>query len=629
MGRAFTLKCGSSSERIGELFLKKGLITEEQLKEALEYQKRYGGRLGWILVSLGFVRGIDFFRALAEYYRLPFETDLGKILRTVNEQLVKQFEPHLLVEYEVVPARFENGVLLLYTSNPCSKKLEEFIEKFFSNFPIREVRQVVITDRDLRLLVARLFEKEILEGAVFGLFRDSPEHSARFVFTAGQLIFFYLTTVALLTSLFFYPITTLVVLNLFVQFFYLLSNLFKFAVSLAGTFTELEFKVEEEWLRELRDKDLPLYTVLVPAYREPQVVPYLVKALKRLDYPQNKLEVLFLLEEDDEETIEAVKRERPPANWHLLIVPPYGPKTKPKACNYGLFFAKGKYLVIYDAEDLPERDQLKKAVVAFDHHPESFVCFQAALNFFNRKENFLTRMFTLEYSYWFDYLLPGLHRLKMVIPLGGTSNHFITDKLRELGGWDPFNVTEDADLGVRAFEKGYKVGVVDSTTYEEANSKLGNWIRQRSRWIKGYMQTWLVHTRHPFRLLRRLGLRGFLSFHLLIGGTPFMFLTNPVLWGVFTYWLFTGTYAFEPFFPPFLLYTALFNLFMGNFLGIYLSMLAVFKRRFYDLLPYALLNPLYWVLHSVAAYKALWELFTKPFYWEKTEHGISKVKPKL
>jgi len=581
MAQAFTLKCGSSSERIGELFLKKGLLTEEKLKEALEYQKRYGGRLGWILVSLGLVSGEDFFRTLAEYYHLPFERDKERVLYSIDKRFVRRFNPRELMEYEVIPARLEGGVLIVYTSYPCSNKLMEFLRKHFGNGEVIEVRQIVITEQVLMEVLATLFKKEILEGAVYGLLRTSPEDSARIVFTAGQLFFFWLLSVGLIFSLFYYPLYTLIGLNLFVQIFYLLVNLFKFAVSLAGTFTEIEFKVEEEWLKEIKDTQLPLYTIMVPAYREPEVIPYLVKSLKRLDYPLNKLDVLFLLEEDDSETIEAVKKVNPPANWRIIRVPPYGPKTKPKACNYGLFFAKGKYLVIYDAEDIPEKDQLKKAVVAFAHFPETYICFQAALNFFNREENFLTRMFTLEYSYWFDYMLPGLHRLGMVIPLGGTSNHFITEKLRELGGWDPFNVTEDADLGVRAFERGYKVGVIDSTTYEEANSKLGNWIRQRSRWIKGYMQTWLVHTRHPLKLLKRLGVRGFISFHLLIGGTPFMFLVNPLLWGVFTYWLFTGTYAFEPFFPPFVLYTALFNLFMGNFLGIYLSMLAVFKRRFF------------------------------------------------
>ncbi|MGB9668739.1 MAG: glycosyltransferase family 2 protein, partial [Thermosulfidibacteraceae bacterium] len=258
-----------------------------------------------------------------------------------------------------------------------------------------------------------------------------------------------------------------------------------------------------------------------------------------------------------------------------------------------------------------------------------YICFQAALNYFNKDENFLTKMFTLEYSYWFDYLLPGLYNLKLPIPLGGTSNHFDVEKLKEIGAWDPFNTTEDADLGVRAFGKGYKVGVINSTTYEEANARIRNWMRQRSRWIKGYMQTWLVHVRNSKKLYKNVGLRGFLAFHLLIGGTPFVFLINPIMWLVFIFWLITKTKALDIFFPPWLLYLSLFNLLFGNFMGIYLNMIAMFKRRYYNLLPYAFLNPIYWMLHSRASYKALYELFTKPFYWQKTQHGITKYKPPI
>ncbi|TAN63489.1 glycosyltransferase, partial [bacterium] len=340
----------------------------------------------------------------------------------------------------------------------------------------------------------------------------------------------------------------------------------------------------------------------------------------------NKLDIILLLEEDDNATLESARKHKPPGNWRFLVIPPSMPKTKPKACNYGLFFSRGKYLVIYDAEDIPEADQLKKAVAAFKKGGNNYICFQAALNYFNRNENFLTRMFTLEYSYWFDYILPGLDRLKLPIPLGGTSNHFDVAKLRHLNGWDPFNTTEDADLGIRAYAEGWKVGVVNTTTFEEANARLGNWLRQRSRWIKGYMQTWLVYSRHPVQLYRSVGLKSWLAFNLFIGGSALTFLVNPITWSIFVVWLFTSTKIMDTFFPPILLYMSLFNLLFGNFLGIYLNMVSVFKRKYHGLLPYAYLNPVYWMLHSVASYKALWQLFTNPFYWEKTQHGITTHK---
>ncbi len=271
----------------------------------------------------------------------------------------------------------------------------------------------------------------------------------------------------------------------------------------------------------------------------------------------------------------------------------------------------------------PSPTSLKKAVVAMRKAGPQTVCIQASLNYFNVNENFLTRMFTLEYSYWFDYMLPGLDRLGLPIPLGGTSNHFRTDVLRELGGWDPYNVTEDADLGVRASARGYRVGVVNSTTYEEANKAYGNWIRQRSRWIKGYMQTVLVHLRNPVQLGRTLGLKQVLGFLMLIAGTPFTFLAVPPMTLLYGFWLVTRSTVVDAVFPPPTLILSLLNLLVGNAIMIYLNVLAVFKRRQYGLTIYALTNPLYWVMHGIASYKALWQLVTNPFYWEKTTHGLS------
>ena len=400
-----------------------------------------------------------------------------------------------------------------------------------------------------------------------------------------------------------------------------------------GKIPELKKKLEEieKEINRLNDNELPIYTILVPVYKEKNVVEILLEGLSKIDYPRERVEILILLEEDDTETIKSVfesieKHDLSKETFRPIVVPHYLPKTKPKACNYGLIFARGKYLVIYDAEDIPEPNQLKMAIATFNKLPQNYICLQARLNYFNKDYNFLTRMFTLEYSYWFDYMLPGLSKFKLPIPLGGTSNHFKTEKLLELGGWDPYNTTEDADLGIRAYMRGYKVGVINSTTYEEANAKVWNWIRQRSRWIKGYMQTWLVYARKPLVLIKKTGFSGFLSFNLLIGGTPLTFLINPILWFIFFLWLLTKTEIVKPIFPSAIFYMALTNLAIGNFMGIYLNMLSIFKRKNYNLIFYAILNPLYWILHSIAAYKALWQLFTKPFYWEKTEHGISKVK---
>jgi cellulose synthase/poly-beta-1,6-N-acetylglucosamine synthase-like glycosyltransferase len=280
--------------------------------------------------------------------------------------------------------------------------------------------------------------------------------------------------------------------------------------------------------------------------------------------------------------------------------------------------------VIYDAEDRPEPDQLRKVVATFRKSSANTACLQCSLSYFNFSENWLTRMFTLDYGLWFDQMLPGLDRLNIPIPLGGTSNHFKIDVLRELHGWDPFNVTEDADLGVRLTQKGYRVGIVDSTTFEEASCHTGNWIRQRSRWMKGYMQTLLVHTRRPLRFMRTIGPLGFLGFIFFIGGTVLSGLLNPMFWMLYIAWMIAAINGLDAIFPEPLLFLSLFNLLAGNGALMFLNMLAPIRRGWLNLIPYSLTAFGYWVILSIATYRGLWQLLRNPFYWEKTHHGVSR-----
>ncbi|MDQ2700041.1 MAG: glycosyltransferase, partial [Actinomycetota bacterium] len=310
-----------------------------------------------------------------------------------------------------------------------------------------------------------------------------------------------------------------------------------------------------------------------------------------------------------------------PPHFKPIVVPESQPQTKPKACNYGLLGAKGKYVVIYDAEDRPDPAQLKKAVLMFENVDDSIVCLQGKLNFFNQQTNYLTRFFSIEYAMLYDLVLPGLDARKDPIPLGGTSNHIRLDRLVEVGGWDPYNVTEDADLGVRLHQAGYRTTMMDSTTYEEANTEIGSWIRQRSRWIKGYIQTWLVYMRNPLRLVSSVGFKGFVSFQLLIGGT-FIFLINPIFWLLTTLFALSQAGFIQELFPGWVYYLAAAQLFLGNFVFMYLGMAASARRGDDGLVAYALFLPFYWGLMSIAAWKGFIQLFTNPFYWEKTEHGV-------
>lgn len=318
--------------------------------------------------------------------------------------------------------------------------------------------------------------------------------------------------------------------------------------------------------------------------------------MKSLDYPKSKLDIMLLLEEDDTVTIDAARAMHLPSYFRIMIVPHSSPKTKPKACNYGLAHAKGEYIVIYDAEDQPEPLQLKKAYLALKKGNDKIGCVQAKLNYFNPTHNLLTRLFTAEYSLWFDVILPGLQSIRTTIPLGGTSNHFKTKLLKDLSGWDPFNVTEDADLGTRLFNAGYQTAIIDSTTLEkEANSNLRNWFRQRSRWLKGYMQTYLVHMRNPLVLFKAQGVHAIL-FNLIVGGKIAFILINPFLWvmtiSYFLLYAYVGP-AIESIYPPLVFYMALTSEVLGNFIALYNYMIGCAKKgtlRAYQIcLSYSLL----------------------------------------
>lgn len=385
--------------------------------------------------------------------------------------------------------------------------------------------------------------------------------------------------------------------------------------------------VEDEFARTLPDDSLPVYTILVPAYREPSVIAALIDRLSELDYPTDKLDIRLLLEDDDRATIGAALLSRPGPQFTIVLVPRSGPKTKPKACNYGLQGARGEVVTIYDAEDRPEPLQLRRAAAAFSVLDPSVACLQAKLFFYNAEQNLLTSWFAIEYEMWFSCLLPGLVAQHGPLPLGGTSNHFRADVLQAVGGWDPYNVTEDADLGIRLARRGYSTRVLESSTFEEANSDVINWIKQRSRWYKGYLQTWLVHTRDPRRLLSELGWRGLIGFNLFILGTPLMSLINPIFWTMAALWIAVQPAAIAAMFPPWLFYTSFFVMVVGNASLLYSWLVSARTAGSYRLVVAALLAPAYWALMSLAVVKACVQLIVAPSFWEKTVHGLDGASP--
>lgn len=610
-------------------------ITEAQALDVIAIHRRHGSPLLSILLALGHVSPRGYAMHLAELMQTGYASEaLDTPALACDEEFVLRFNPAELVRFLFCPLRQAGDLVIVLAVDPAEPQIKRIVNRVV---PEAELVALVSTEIDITRRVDRVFRASLLDDAVNALKRARPDLSASQVFTRVQQAVMVGGAATLLGAALLDFWATLRGAMLAVSLFYLLSILYKLVIGLAGTYDRKRGKeprskgrtsdaMRAEPANETDRENLPIYSVLVPVYKEPEVVPTLLQALARLDYPPEKLDVLILLEEGDTETIARAKEARPPAFFRFIYVPKSQPQTKPKACNYGLPFCRGDYVTIYDAEDIPEPNQLKMAIHAFRTGRPDLVCVQAALNYFNHRENYLTRMFTLEYSYWFDYMLPGLDRLGLPIPLGGTSNHFVLARLRHLLAWDPYNVTEDADLGIRATVEGYTVGVIRSTTYEEANRAVKNWIRQRSRWIKGYMQTWLVHNRRPMKLLRDIGPLKWLSYQFFIGGTCFVFLVNPILWLLFIVWLIARPAWSDQLFDQWALLLALFNFLIGNLLGICQGVVAVFRRRLFHLTVYALTNPFYWWLHSVAAYMALWQLFTKPFYWEKTEHGLTQVK---
>lgn len=608
----------ADSDAFADLLLRAGLVSAENLEFARQVKQRTGAHIDQVLISEGLLDSESLLLVEAKSWGIhPIDLDAVKF----DLPLVQRFSGQTYLSENWLPIRRNDaGTVFVATARGVAPERVERIRSLLGGV---EVQFVATTSWDIKNACLRLFRNEIADEAANELWRQNPSMSARVTFSRSQKIIVAVTAVLVLASAALWPIPTAVGVLALMSLTFLAGTSFKFLVAMRGARYDVVERVTRAQVDALIERDLPRYTVLVPVFREANIVGQLIRNLGGLDYPVEKLEVLILIEEEDRETRDAVIASNPPAHFRIVTIPAGQPQTKPRACNVGLYFASGEFLVIYDAEDTPDPDQLKKAVVAFRRGGEQMVCVQAALNFFNDRENALTRMFTLEYSYWFDYMLAGLDLGDLPIPLGGTSNHFRTEALIELGGWDPYNVTEDADLGIRASALGYRIGVINSTTMEEANTSIPNFIRQRSRWIKGYMQTTLVHARRPFALIRQIGVRRFVSFVLLIAGTPATFLAVIPFYVVTVFTIFLPMNTLAEVFPTWLLWLTLLNFVIGNVVMIYLSMMGPYKRGTFYLVLWALLNPVYWLLHSIAAYKALWQLVTKPHYWEKTEHGLT------
>jgi cellulose synthase/poly-beta-1,6-N-acetylglucosamine synthase-like glycosyltransferase len=447
--------------------------------------------------------------------------------------------------------------------------------------------------------------------------------SAKAGISRSQLIFLVVTGFTLVFGLFAFPKLSILIISAVFSLFYLSVVLFRaWILADFGRQTNMGITFPKKSPDEK-------YVILCAVYKEQNMIGDLVLSLDHLRWAKSRKSVYFLCEEKDTETIGAIKKQVLPENFYLVIVPDGDLRTKPRALNYALRQVQGDYLVIYDAEDRPHPDQLLEAAAAFNQAPDEVVCLQAPLVIDNSRESFFTRLFAIEYSTLFHGILPAIANMKAPMPLGGTSNHFKLDALKEAGGWDSYNVTEDADLGIRLARKGKLCGVIQLPTYEEAPVELIAWIKQRTRWLKGWMQTLQVHFREPSQLIADMGFVNFLKFNLIMTSVVVSVLIHPFFLGAFTFQMVTyfssSTFGF---YDISITGLSAFNLVAGYTTYGVLAFAVLTYENKNNLRKYIILLPFYWVLISIAGWRAVLQMILSPHRWEKTSHG-SKNRPPI
>lgn len=604
--------------RLGEHFMKHQITDEEQIQKALEIQAKSGGKIGEILLAMANMRAIDYYKVIAKHYDIKF-VDLLK--SDIDLDLLNNENKERYYNEMTIPISKEGDCYTIATADPGPETFKRIQDEFGEN------TNIVCTSKfDVMWSLQKIFKTDYLESSIYELSNKHEKLSAKYIPPVWLRVIYLLPFFALIFLLMFDLKLGLLVVNSICLVGLSLIITFKVGLSLIGLMLSTKATAKEISIDE---KELPIFSILIPLYKENHAtLNSLFTHIQKLIYPKHKLDIKVLLEEDDNQTIDIIKKMHLPSYIEFIYVPAGEPRTKAKACNYGFKFVRGKYLCLYDAEDQPNPDQLIKVVQLFkesEKDKEKVACIQCKLNFYNSRENWLTKMFTIEYTYWFDLLLPALAYTRIPIPLGGTSNHFQTEMLKEVFAWDPFNVTEDADLGLRLSRLGYITKILDSTTYEEANCQLINWIKQRTRWVKGYMQTYIVHMRNPFELWYKIGTKGFIGFQLFIGGTVLSNLTNIPMWIICALVFLVPGFNVSYYFPGIVYDMAIINLIVGTGGIILLNLLGVIERKQYHLIISTLTSPVYWMLMSVASYRSLYQLIFNPSYWDKTQHGISNV----
>lgn len=598
---------------LGRYLVENGVISNDQLVQALQMQLRLGAPVGEILMAEGWADRDDISDALAQQHGLA-RVDLRQ--QPIDPHLAALKPSAFWLRHRMIPWMRLGHNNLVATARP--DLFDQMRADWGSDCP--ELLPVLASENQISDAIAAHFVQPLAAAAGC---RVAPEFSCRnwqprsaAMMIALVLAIICAALIAPVWCLMGLAVMAIVTLGLFS------------ALKLTGTVAHLlshgHLTAPQPNLISVSDRvmpRLPKVSVLVPLFRETEIASALIRRLNCLSYPKALLEVILVLEERDALTRDTLARTHLP-NWMRVIeVPAHGGlTTKPRAMNYALDFCRGEIIGVWDAEDAPASDQIEQVVTRFAQAGDDVVCLQGILDYYNPRSNWLSRCFTIEYSSWFRVILPGIARLGLVVPLGGTTLFFKRAVLEELGGWDAHNVTEDADLGVRLCRAGYRTELIDTVTFEEANFRVWPWIRQRSRWLKGFMVTYLVHMRRPVRLWADLGAWRFLGFQAFFLGTLGQFMLAPVLW---SFWLILlgFDHPIMAVTPMPVVYGVVGLLVLTEVLGLCVGLIAVSRanRRFLSIWVPTMI--LYFPLGAVAAYKALYELLLRPFFWDKTQHG--------
>ncbi|WP_299740612.1 glycosyltransferase family 2 protein [uncultured Roseobacter sp.] len=602
-------------EPIGRMLVDRGKIAHTDLDHALKIQGHIDAPLGEIMVSEGLLAKRDVLGALAAQCHAQ-DADLD--LEPPEPKMAACLPADVCLRHGVVPWKRDGLRILVATSSPAdfAALCQTMKRRGLSLFP------VIVDELQIQSHLSRLYGDELAQKAAT---RVPSAESCRSWASAGQHRLRWAAALCggLLVACMLAPAWTFTLGVLWAVLTLLMTTSMKaaaFAAQLAHKPPPRRINYD---LGTAKFR-LPRVSILVPLLKEKEIAGQLIARLSGLTYPKSLLNVVLVLEEGDTMTRETIARTELPDWMSVIEVPGAGDlTTKPRALNYALDFCRGSIIGVWDAEDWPEADQIERVVTRFNEAPRNVVCLQGVLDYYNSRTNWLSRCFTIEYATWWRVILPGIAKLGLVLPLGGTTLFFRRDGLEKLGGWDAHNVTEDADLGVRLARHGYVTELLPTVTHEEATSRAWPWVRQRSRWLKGFMITYFVHMRHPGQLLRDLGLKRFLGLQTIFLATFSQFAAAPLLW---SFWLsFAGmTHPVELTLGASVMWGFVGLFVLSELLSVAMGIYAVSGRAHRHLIGYVPTMMFYFTLGALASYKALWEMVQAPFFWDKTQHGVSK-----